>query len=1262
MARSDSLRRLFRFKSRSRDSSQVANKQEASEQPSSVSVEPVPATPAETNEEPTVTEHRIKRGTLGLEVLYEPPEARNPVVDIIVVHGLTGSSYDTWLYCGDGAKTHWPSDLLKADIPDARVLSFGYDADVVGWWSPTSSNRIGNHAENLLGRVMRLKERTCSEDRSVIFVMHSLGGLVVQNALDLSRSSPDAHLRRLEEVTVGLLFMGTPHFGSDKAKWGIFSAAMVNVVKKTNKSIIQVLDPDSEMLATIQKRFHEILRLRQAKNAPISITCFYEELGLPVLGRIVDTKSAQLPGYPSYGVHEVHANMGKFRHAEDQSYQDVVGELLRWSKSAREKAAGPTALEEECLRSLYFNGLQSREEAVKEPLLGTFDWIWDASVCNFPHWLEKGRKKIFWIQGRASSGKSTLIKHIEHTAIFHHHEFSIKRPNIISHYFDGKSQHPFAHSLEGIARTFLWKLLRQDQRFFRFVLPKYLEIKRHRPAMEWTPSVLRDLLVETLSEKQSCPLWFFLDGLDEYPGDLIDIADICNMMVNAASRQVRICVSSRPDQELACTISSSFNIDPVVLELERYTRADIETLANYEVQRLSKDLSAEARTELVSQLSSRADGLFMWARLASRDLVRSCIRGVDYSGLLSGLDLLPKEVNDLYQEVLQKRTTQPYKGEGLLILGLVVFGKRNFSLPEFSFIHSGSTRGLRNPDLASSSRKIDFFTGGLADCRTGRVAVSHGTVNSFIRGIEAEQPSSAQLTEARAKLAQACLLLLRAFEQPKEARADGPTAFGLTDNDGFRLRDLTTYAVDHWLDHLQALEETQGMKPVKNQEITHWCQIRLVRCWEQTTLMGRDDHPVKACLAFVLLLIIPFEVFSPRLETNIVQKTEFGGGNFGLTSLFQIDHAERWRWESPRADLDFLVTISFSPGHSISFHARQMLGSKLGVVTCIAGSPDAGVIRQSPNKAAQRSLHDAKQASRISAIREGIQAQVDWFDLFLKDPSGVQVFKNPVRLRKCLESDFSQVPLPKVNVQVRVDLLSQIKVVLWHYIQLEGGRAAGPTAVTDRDQMEPAELQFATPIHYAAFNGLDLIVEQLHRYGADLNYVSQESRYGSPLMAAIFGLSERKYALAKTRMIETLVRLDTTRKAIDTPANAGSFGEPLTPIHVAVKLHTAYKQRTGLDSEDLAEVIRFLVNEGALVDSTVRSMAKSISGLKRYFLDTPCRNAISSWASELASTPPMPIPPRTLPASRPGNFTIGGLGPLRSTRGGPPGPRIQTFD
>jgi pimeloyl-ACP methyl ester carboxylesterase len=225
-----------------------------------------------------------KGDNLGIRVLYEPSDGSAAIVDIIFVHGLTGNAYNTWF--DEDRRTHWPSQLLKEDIPDARILSFGYDADVVRWFSATSVNRIGNHAEALLGALTRRRERTNSDHRKIIFVMHSLGGLVVRNALALSRSSPEVHLQKIEANTVGLAFLGTPHFGADLASWGGYGTRLLNIAKRTNKEIVRVLEPDSEMLATIQKRFHEILRLRQAMNQPIAVTCFHEELPFPILGMV----------------------------------------------------------------------------------------------------------------------------------------------------------------------------------------------------------------------------------------------------------------------------------------------------------------------------------------------------------------------------------------------------------------------------------------------------------------------------------------------------------------------------------------------------------------------------------------------------------------------------------------------------------------------------------------------------------------------------------------------------------------------------------------------------------------------------------------------------------------------------------------------------------------------------------------------------------------------------------------------------------------
>ena len=203
------------------------------------------------------------------------------------MHGLTGSTQSTWL---DKSGVYWPIDLLGKDIRDARILAFGYDADVVNFWNPASQNRIGNHAENLLGALSRLRESTKSKRRAIIFIAHSLGGLVVENALRLSRLSAEKHVQSLEPCVDSLIFLGSPHYGADLAGWATLGTNLMQFMKKTNKDIVSVLQPGSEMLAEVQRGFHVIMRLRDEEGSSISITCFYEELPLPIIGEVGYTR------------------------------------------------------------------------------------------------------------------------------------------------------------------------------------------------------------------------------------------------------------------------------------------------------------------------------------------------------------------------------------------------------------------------------------------------------------------------------------------------------------------------------------------------------------------------------------------------------------------------------------------------------------------------------------------------------------------------------------------------------------------------------------------------------------------------------------------------------------------------------------------------------------------------------------------------------------------------------------------------------------
>ncbi|KAK5215447.1 hypothetical protein LTR72_011508 [Exophiala xenobiotica] len=108
----------------------------------------------------------------GVKVLHDRADA---TVDICFVHGLTGDRDTTWTVKGQSEP--WPQRLLAPQVPSASILTWGYDAYVVRT-SVASSNRLIDHASNLLNDLTTDRARHDTSDRPLIFVAHSLGGLV----------------------------------------------------------------------------------------------------------------------------------------------------------------------------------------------------------------------------------------------------------------------------------------------------------------------------------------------------------------------------------------------------------------------------------------------------------------------------------------------------------------------------------------------------------------------------------------------------------------------------------------------------------------------------------------------------------------------------------------------------------------------------------------------------------------------------------------------------------------------------------------------------------------------------------------------------------------------------------------------------------------------------------------------------------------------------------------------------------------------------
>ena len=113
----------------------------------------------------------------------------------------------------------WPRDFLPRFFPQDRTLTWGYDVKLLEMLLVKSEGSVFHHAEALLADLVRERSTSKNEKTALIFITHSLGGIVVKDALSISRSDL-AELSGILPITIGVIFLGTPHHGSKATSLG----------------------------------------------------------------------------------------------------------------------------------------------------------------------------------------------------------------------------------------------------------------------------------------------------------------------------------------------------------------------------------------------------------------------------------------------------------------------------------------------------------------------------------------------------------------------------------------------------------------------------------------------------------------------------------------------------------------------------------------------------------------------------------------------------------------------------------------------------------------------------------------------------------------------------------------------------------------------------------------------------------------------------------------------------------------------------------
>lgn len=112
----------------------------------------------------------------------------------------------------------WPQDWLPLDCPNTRIIALNYDTDPYLWrpiW--LKKQKRSNLERRALKMIKMLLDINVGEDRPIVWVGHSKGGLYIKQILVNAYESQLAETQALWSSSRGVLFYSVPHRGSPLA-------------------------------------------------------------------------------------------------------------------------------------------------------------------------------------------------------------------------------------------------------------------------------------------------------------------------------------------------------------------------------------------------------------------------------------------------------------------------------------------------------------------------------------------------------------------------------------------------------------------------------------------------------------------------------------------------------------------------------------------------------------------------------------------------------------------------------------------------------------------------------------------------------------------------------------------------------------------------------------------------------------------------------------------------------------------------------------
>lgn len=345
---------------------------------------------------------------------------------------------------------------------------------------------------------------------------------------------------------------------------------------------------------------------------------------------------------------------------------------------------GKVPYENRILHRLCFLSMLRREESIRDPVADTYSWILqtvplveeDALLYNPEHILRRETAdkfmsflrtgaQTFFVSGRAGCGKSTLMKFLGHNRVVMKalDTWADGRKLVVVGMYFWSSDDPLQKSLIGFYRSILYHTLKQCPELISLVFPDANGEGLFPDSAEYQMAELEAAFTRLtrLKASETHRFCYFIDGLDEYDGDPLKHKTLAKQLVTwADSQAVKIVCAARPHT----VFLDVFEHVGLAITFHDLTRSDIRNFAEHQFTALLDELYlVEAKytcLNVVGEIATRAEGVFLWAVLVVRSLINGAVEHETGECLRKRLQDCPNDLNRMFRKILDKIDSSPW--------------------------------------------------------------------------------------------------------------------------------------------------------------------------------------------------------------------------------------------------------------------------------------------------------------------------------------------------------------------------------------------------------------------------------------------------------------------------------------------------------------------------------------------------------------------------------------------------------------------------